>query len=170
MYVVLNYGMHEAEVLYRPCALLQSQQFATRLSARREQGSRVRRARPGDCQASSHEHLGLFQKQLESPSSPPGENLTTGDIIEDEQLYDEQGERFDEGEDVEERPLRGTELGVDRRISRQVSITHWVDRQNQSKRCVRLCLFVVAGDVTPLNCGHPEQDSSQPFRSLRGFE
>eukprot|EP00752_Nemacystus_decipiens_P002125 g2027.t1 len=95
------------------------QQLATRLSARKEQGSRMRRARPGGFQASSHEHLGLFQKQLESPSSPPGEDLTTGDTIEDEQMYDKPGGGFDEGEDVEERPLRGAELGVDRRISRQ---------------------------------------------------
>eukprot|EP00903_Cladosiphon_okamuranus_P012987 g12118.t1 len=95
-------------------------QFSTRLSARRrEQDSRVRRARPGSFHESSHEHLGLFQKQLESPSSPPGEDLTTGDILEDEQMYEEQGEGFDEGEDVDERPLRGAELGVEQRISRQ---------------------------------------------------
>lgn len=83
----------------------------------------MRRARPGGLQASSHEHLGLFQKQLESPSSPPGEDLTTGDMIEDDQMYEEQGGGFDEGEDVEEQPLRGAELGVDQRIKRQVMIT-----------------------------------------------
>lgn len=74
--------------------------------------------------------MGLFQKQLESLSSPPGEDLTTGDIIEDEQMYEEQGEGFDEGEEVEERPLRGAELGVDQRISRQVNITRWFDGTN----------------------------------------
>lgn len=70
---------------------------------------------------SSQEHLGLFQKQLESPSSPPGEDMTTGDIIEDGRMYEEQEEGFDEGEVMEERPLRGAELGVDQRINRQVT-------------------------------------------------
>lgn len=117
------------------------------MSARkREQGLRVRRARPGGFQASSHEHLGLFQKQLESPSSPPGEDLTTGDIVEDEQMYEEQGEGFDEGEDLEERPLRGAELGVDQRISRQVSITRRHDRNDQSiGATISLRCFIVVG-------------------------
>lgn len=97
----------------------------------------MRRARSGGLQASSHEHLDLFQKQLESPSSPPGEDLTAGDIVEDNRMYEGRGEGFDEGEDVEERPLRGAELGVDQRINRQVMITRWFSRKGRrSNRCL----------------------------------
>lgn len=122
-------GLKCFPVLCRP------KQFATRKG---EQSSRARRARPRGTQASSHEHLGLFQRQLGSPSSPPGEDLTTGDMFEDEEIYEEQGEGFDEGEDVEERQLRDAELRVDRRISRQVKMMRWFHQNN---------LFIVAGDA-----------------------
>lgn len=77
-------------------------------------------------------------------------------------MYEEQGEGFDEGEDVDERPLRGAELGVDQRISRQVSISRWFGRNN---RCV---VFFVPGNVHAIEYRLPI--SAQRFRFLCSFE
>ncbi|CAM9610392.1 unnamed protein product [Pylaiella littoralis] len=105
------------------------QQSTSRLSARGiERSPRVRRARLEGLQASAHERLGEsrggdeqgpFQRQLESPSIAPGEGLTAHDILEAHRMFEEGGGGFEGGEDAEERPLRGAELGMDQHIDRQ---------------------------------------------------
>lgn len=108
---------------------LPMQQLNARLSVRgKEQGSRVR-ARPAGVHASAHQRLGEvegshglspFQRQLESPLSPSGEDLTAGDILQEHGVSEEGGDGFDEGEGAEDGPLRSAELGMDHRINKQV--------------------------------------------------
>lgn len=118
-----------------------ARQPAMRLSGRsREPGSKVRRARRADVQASA-EHDGLeegglareevgesigrselspFLRQMESPSSPPGEGLTARDILEAHRMFEEGGGGFEVGEEAEAGPLGDAELGFDQHIDRQV--------------------------------------------------
>lgn len=106
------------------------QQPATRWSARdTEEGPRVRRSRPGSVQASARKGPGdtpghhvpiLLERGVESPSSPPGEGLTTRDILEAQRVFDETGGEMGGGEEEEEGPLADVQLGMDQHINRQV--------------------------------------------------
>ncbi|CAM9105576.1 unnamed protein product [Hapterophycus canaliculatus] len=122
---------HSASPLESPSASRSSRygQPATRWSAREaEQGPRVRRARPGGVQASGRKELGdtlgqlepsLVQRRVDSPSSPPGEGLTTRDILEAQGVFDEIGQEIGGPEEEETGPLGDVQLGMDQRISRQ---------------------------------------------------
>lgn len=109
-----------------------TQQAPTRWSARdAELGARPRRARPGGLQAPAPKALGetrgrndpgLFQRGVESPSSPPGEGLTTRDILEAQRAFDETGREIEGPEEEEEGPLGEVQLGMDQHINRQVMI------------------------------------------------
>lgn len=95
----------------------------------REQGSRVRRARGRDIQASSEMHraaaheeglyeeapvegeegesidrseLNPFLRDIEAPLSPPGEGLTARDILEARSIFEEGGGGYEVDNDVEE--------------------------------------------------------------------
>lgn len=101
-----------------------------RVSTRgREQGSRVRRARRREIQASADMHrttaheedlheeerveeeedggiddieLNPFLREIEAPLSPPGEGLTARDILEAHPMFEEGGGGFEVDNDVEE--------------------------------------------------------------------
>lgn len=121
----------------------------TRLSTRgREPASRVRRARRRDVQVSAdmqrpitHEdldehgrvggevgeimgrsELSAFLREIESPSSPPGEGLTARDILEAHRMFEEGGGGFEVVDDAEAGPLAGAELRMHQHANRQVTI------------------------------------------------
>lgn len=128
----------------------QTEQSTSRLSARGiERSPRVRRARLEGLQASAHERLGEsrggdeqgpFQRQLESPSIAPGEGLTAHDILEAHRMFEEGGGGFEGGEDAEERPLRGAELGMDQHIDRQVMFSSLIYRTAMGYACFTLLI------------------------------
>ncbi|CAM9889380.1 unnamed protein product [Scytosiphon promiscuus] len=104
-------------------------QPATRWSARdAQQGARVRRARPGNVQASARKEPSdtegrqdpdLLQRGVESSSSPPGEGLTTRDILEAHRVFDETGRGVVGPEEEGEGALGDVQLGMDQHINRQ---------------------------------------------------
>ncbi len=135
----------------------QTQQSSARLSGRgREQGSRVRRARPAGVQAASARQrlgevrgshgLSPFQRQLESPLSPSGEDLTAGDILQEHGVSEEGGEGFDGGEGVEDGPLRSAELGMDHRINKQVIFPPSFNPRQTEGCCELWLLFLILSD------------------------
>ncbi|CAM9724565.1 unnamed protein product [Ectocarpus sp. 4 AP-2014] len=96
----------------------------------REHGLRVRPPRHEGLQESDHDgldeslgrsDLSPFRGETELKSSPSGEALTARDILEAHRMFEERGGGFERREDVDvhQGPLRGEQLGLDRRVNRQ---------------------------------------------------
>lgn len=111
------------------------QQHAARVSdtgrGDREHGLRVRPPRHGGLQESDRDgldeslgrsELSPFRGEVEIKSSTSGEALTARDILEAQRMFEERGGGFERREDVDvqQGPLRGEQLGMDRRVNRQV--------------------------------------------------